>query len=152
MMRAVNDKFLIGVTGVIFNNKHEVLLVKHSYRRVAWSLPGGYLQGKEHPKEGLEREVFEETNFKVLIEKIIKTRHDDTSARLDMCYVGTYLKGDFKKSSEVIDYGFFPLNKLPSIIDDQYEQIELANKRYRSMHGKNILSQISNLFIKRDTK
>ena len=54
IMRLFQDEFLIGVTGIIFNDKDEVLLVKHSYRDDdSWSLPGGYIKGKEHPKEGL---------------------------------------------------------------------------------------------------
>src|ERR1700691_6793105 len=84
LLRLLNDKFLIGVTGIIFNEKYEVLLVKHSYRRVQWSLPGGYLQVNEHPKRGLEREIYEETNFKVHIEKILMTKHDKETPRIDM--------------------------------------------------------------------
>ena len=49
-MRRVNDQFLIGVTGIIFNDQNEILLIKHSYRdNGKWSLPGGYIKGKEHP-------------------------------------------------------------------------------------------------------
>lgn len=55
IMRMMNDEFLIGVTGIIFNDKNEVLLVKHTYRQIKWSLPGGYLKAREHPSEGLER-------------------------------------------------------------------------------------------------
>jgi len=76
IMRLVNDQFLIGVTGIIFNDKHEVLLLKHTYRDVAWSLPGGFLKAGEHPKSGLAREIYEETKFVVHVERIIKTEHD----------------------------------------------------------------------------
>lgn len=145
-LRLVNDKFLIGVTGVIFNDKHEVLLVKHSYRRVEWSLPGGYLQANEHPKKGLQREIFEETNFNVHIEKILMTKHDNDTPRLDMCYMGIFKKGTFKKSDEVIDYGFFETNKLPKLINDQYKQIELGYKRYNKIHNNTFFTKLSNLF------
>ena len=138
ILRIVNDEFLIGVTGVIFNDKHEVLLVKHTYRRVPWSLPGGFLKGHEHPKKGLEREIFEETNFSVIIEKIIKTKHDQDTAKLDMCYIGTYQEGEFKKSHEVVDYGFFSRDKLPPLIDDQYGQIDLAYRHYQEIHARPI--------------
>lgn len=134
VLRFVNDEFLVGVTGVIFNADHEVLIVKHSYRRVPWSLPGGFLKGGEHPKKGLEREIYEETRFKVHIEKVIKTQHDEDTAKLDLCYIGTYKKGKFKKSHEVIDYGFFARSKLPPLIDDQYKQIDLAYTRYQKLH------------------
>ena len=116
VLRMVNDKFLVRVTGVIFNENHELLLLKHSYRRVPWSLPGGYLQSGEHPKTGLEREIFEETRLKVHVEKIIHTQHDKNTAKLDMCYIGTYKTGKFKKSEEVTDFGFFSVDKLPPLI------------------------------------
>jgi 8-oxo-dGTP diphosphatase len=146
MMRMVNDKFLVGVTGVIFNADHEVLVVKHSYRRVQWSLPGGFLQAGEHPKQGLKREIYEETNFKVRVEEIIKTQHDEDSARLDICIIGTFKKGVFKKSHEVIDYGFFSQDKLPPLIDDQYKQIELATERYKELHAQPFLKRFKNMF------
>lgn len=56
-MRLFQSQFLIGVTGVILNDKKEVLLFKHTYRQHAWSLPGGYMQAGEHPAEALEREI-----------------------------------------------------------------------------------------------
>jgi len=146
ILRTINDQFLIGVTGVIFNAEQEVLLVKHSYRRVPWSLPGGYLQAGEHPKEGLKREIYEETHFTVRIEKIIKTQHDEETARLDMCYIGTFEKGTFKKSHEVIDAGFFALNELPPLIDDQYKQIALAGKRYKVLHPQTIVNRLRRVF------
>jgi 8-oxo-dGTP diphosphatase len=146
LLRIVNDKFLIGVTGVIFNENHDVLLVKHSYRRVAWSLPGGYLQASEHPKKGLEREIYEETNFKVHIEKILMTKHDKDTPRIDMCYVGTYIKGKFKPSEEVVDFEFFKQDKLPKLINDQYKQIELGYKRYNELHKQPLFKRFINLF------
>jgi len=57
--RFVQDRFLVGVTGVIFNDQHEILLFKHTYRMRSWSLPGGYLKSGEHPREALEREIKE---------------------------------------------------------------------------------------------
>ena len=147
MLRLVNDEFLIGVTGVIFNDKQELLLVKHSYRRVAWSLPGGYLQAKEHPKKGLEREIYEETNFKVHVEKILMTKHDKETPRIDMCYVGTYIKGKFKPSDEVIDFGFFTKDKLPKLINDQYKQIDIGYKRYNELHKQSLFRKFKNLFM-----
>lgn len=146
LLRIMNDKFLIGVTGVIFNDQHEVLLVKHSYRRVSWSLPGGYLQANEHPKKGLKREIYEETHFKVQVEKIIMTKHDKDTPRIDMCYVGTYLKGKFKLSEEVIDFGFFAKDKLPKLIDDQYKQIELGYKRHNELHKQPLFKKFIDLF------
>ncbi len=57
IMRLTQDQFLVGTTGIVFNNKDEVLLFKHTYRQHQWSLPGGYMKATEHPSEGLDREI-----------------------------------------------------------------------------------------------
>lgn len=113
IMRFFQDQFLIGVTGIIFNDKNEILLFKHTYRAHAWSLPGGYMKSGEHPREALEREIKEESGFVVSVDESIKTRTDRDTARLDMCYTGVFIGGDFIPSHEVSAYGFFTQDKLP---------------------------------------
>lgn len=125
-MRRTQDQFLIGVTGIIFNEKNEVLLLKHTYRQTKWSLPGGYLKAGEHPREGLEREIEEETGLVVSGDKQLKTRTDRETARLDICVVGTFIGGEFRKSHEVSDYGFYELLKVPRIARNQLLLIEQA--------------------------
>src|SRR6186713_2786493 len=98
-MRVLQDQFLIGVTGIFFNEKKEVLVFKHSYRQTSWSLPGGYLKAKEHPKEGLEREVKEESGLIVSADEKLKTRTDRETARIDICYVGKFIGGEFTPST-----------------------------------------------------
>lgn len=125
-MRVVQDQFLIGVTGIIFNDKEEILLFKHSYRQTRWSLPGGYLKSKEHPAEGLEREIKEESGLVVSADEQLKTRTDRDSARLDMCYVGKFIGGHFSPSAEVTEHGFFSFENLPLISTSQLYLIEQA--------------------------
>ena len=115
----MNDEFLIGVTGIIFNEKDEVLLVKHTYRQIKWSLPGGYLKAKEHPSEGVEREIKEETGFIVSADKQLKLRTDRTTGRIDITYIGKFIGGEFKSSKEVTDYGFYSFDNLPILLKDQ---------------------------------
>ena len=106
-MRFFQNQFLVGVTGIIFNEKQEVLLFKHTYRQHSWSLPGGYMKSGEHPAETIEREIKEESGFVVSVDESLKTRTDRTSSRLDMCYIGVFIGGEFTKSEEVSEYGFF---------------------------------------------
>lgn len=126
IMRVLQDQFLIGVTGIIFNDKNEVLLFKHSYRQTEWSLPGGYLKSKEHPAEGLEREIFEESGLTVSADEQLKTRTDRESARLDLCYVGKFIGGQFSPSTEVTEYIFSSFENLPAIATKQVYLIEKA--------------------------
>lgn len=127
LMRRVNDQFLIGVTGVIFNNNKEVLLFKHTYRdRDHWSLPGGYVKAKEHPKEGLEREIKEESGFTVSADERLKLRTDRNTPRIDITYMGTFIGGSFTPSKEVSEAKFFSFDSLPDISEDQLFFIDKA--------------------------
>lgn len=135
-MRIIQDQFLIGVTGIIFNDKQEVLLFKHTYRQTAWSLPGGYLKSKEHPGEGLEREIKEESGLVVSADQQLKTRTDRETARLDICYVGKFIGGEFTPSHEVSEHGFFSFENLPLISTNQLYLIELAINQGKQLPNK----------------
>ena len=125
-MRFFQNQFLVGVTAIIFNEKQEILLFKHTYRQHSWSLPGGYMKSGEHPAEALEREIKEESGFVVSVDKSFKTRTDRTSSRLDLCYLGVFIGGEFRKSEEVSDYGFFSQDKMPLLRSNQVFLIEEA--------------------------
>ncbi|HEV2339217.1 MAG TPA: NUDIX domain-containing protein [Patescibacteria group bacterium] len=135
IMRLTNDQFLIGVTGIFFNDKDQVLLVKHTYRQIPWSLPGGYLKAKEHPMEGLEREVLEETGLVVSADKQLKLRTDRTTGRIDILYTGTFIGGEFQESEEVSECGFFSFDTLPVILKDQVVSIDYAIQQRKKMHS-----------------
>jgi len=124
VMRIFQDQFLIGVTGIIFNNKNEILLFKHTYRQTQWGLPGGYIKAKEHPQEALEREIEEESSLIVSVDEELKIRTDREQARVDICFVGKLMGGEFKKSSEVSEARFFSFDNLPLLSKKQLFLIE----------------------------
>lgn len=128
VMRRMNDQFLVGVTGIIVNEKDQILLFFHTYRTNQWSLPGGYLKAKEHPKEGLEREVKEESGFIISADKRIRIRTDRDTARLDIVYFGKFIGGTFTPSAEVTKAEFFSFEDLPLITRDQLILIQEALK------------------------
>jgi 8-oxo-dGTP diphosphatase len=129
-MRRTNDQFLIGVTGIFLDAGKQILLVKHSYRgNGTWSLPGGYLKKGEHPQEGLEREVKEETGFEVSADRRLKIRTDRDSARLDITYAGRFIGGVFTPSKEITDARLFSFDNLPLLAPDQLSFIQKALKK-----------------------
>jgi len=126
IMQIFQNRFLVGVTGIIFNKKNEILLFKHTYRQQAWSLPGGYMKSGEHPSEALEREIKEESQLIVSADESLKTRTDRDGTRLDLCYTGEFIGGDFVPSYEVSTYGFFSQNKMPLLRSNQVILIDSA--------------------------
>ena len=134
VMRFLQDQFLVGVTGIIFNDQNEILLFKHTYRSHSWSLPGGYLKSGEHPREALEREIKKESGLVVSVDDSLKTRTDRDTARLDMCYIGILIGGDFTPTHEVSEYGFFTQDKLPLLRKNQVFLIDEALKQRSSLH------------------
>lgn len=129
LVRLFESQFLVGVTGIIFNDKGEILLFKHTYRQHAWSLPGGYVKSGEHPKEALEREIKEESNLVISADTQLKTRTDRETARLDMCYMGVFIGGEFTPSKEVSEYGFFSRDNMPLLRKNQVFLIDEALKQ-----------------------
>ena len=130
-MRFFQNKFLVGVTGVIFNEKNEVLLFKHTYRQHSWSLPGGYLKAGEHPAEAIEREIQEESHLVVSADTPLVTRTDRTGSRLDICFTGVFIGGEFSPSQEVSAYGFFSQDTMPLLRSNQVILIEKALQQKR---------------------
>lgn len=126
VMRFFQNQFLVGVTGIIFNDRDEILLFKHSYRQHAWSLPGGYMKTGEHPREALEREIKEESGLVVSVDAPLKTRTDRDTARIDLCYTGALIGGVFTPSHEVSEYGFFAQDQLPLLRKNQVFLIDRA--------------------------
>jgi len=138
-MHFFQNQFLVGVTGIIFNDKHEILLFKHTYRQHSWSLPGGYMKSGEHPAEALEREIKEESGLVVSVDESLKTRTDRTSSRLDMCYIGVFIGGDFTPSHEVSSYGFFSQDTMPLLRSNQVFLIEEALQQKGYKRGKSTI-------------
>ncbi len=135
VMRIFQDQFLIGVTGIILNDKNEILLLKHTYRQTEWGLPGGYIKAREHPQEALEREIEEESGYIVSADEELKIRTDRETARVDICFLGKFIGGEFKKSHEVVDAKFFAYDDLPVLSKERLFLIE------QTLFQKNLLKR-----------
>lgn len=62
----------VSVRGVIHNTDGQILVVQRSKDR-KWELPGGRLGRGESPRQGLHREIREETGLDVEIADIVKS-------------------------------------------------------------------------------
>lgn len=84
------------------------------------------MKAGEHPAEALEREIKEESQLVVSADDLLKTRTDRDGARLDMCFVGVFIGGEFKASKEVSEYGFFSKDTMPLLRSNQVFLIDEA--------------------------
>ncbi|MDQ3008660.1 MAG: NUDIX domain-containing protein [bacterium] len=135
VMRFFQSQFLVGVTGIILNDENKVLLFKHTYRQHSWSLPGGYMKSGEHPREALEREIEEESGLVISADELLKTRTDRTDARLDICYTGILIGGEFRPTSEVTEFGFFAMDQLPLLRQNQIFLIDQVLRKRVNKQG-----------------
>jgi 8-oxo-dGTP diphosphatase len=108
----MNDRFLVAVLGLILNEKKEILLLHHTYRAEPWGVPSGWLE-YEDPLKGLEREIYEETGLTVTATNVVNVKYAPNPHRMDVYCVGEFLDGEFKKSAEISQYGFFHIGNLP---------------------------------------
>ncbi len=92
------------------------------------------MKAGEHPRETLEREIKEESGLVVSMDESLKTRTDRLSARLDMCYIGVLIGGEFSATHEVSEYGFFTQDKLPLLRKNQLFLIDEALKQKNFLH------------------
>lgn len=68
---------LIGQKAIIVNEENKILVLERSDKTGGpnvWSLPGGALEDKEDPVEGIKREIKEETGLEISEIKPFSTR------------------------------------------------------------------------------
>ena len=68
-MKNLDEKVLHGVHGFCFYG--DKLVIVYSEKKKLWGLPGGKIENGETFEEALVREIKEETNMKVLRQKLI---------------------------------------------------------------------------------
>ena len=109
----------VGV-GVVVMQDDKLLLVRRRMNpeRGKWSLPAGFIDYGEDPKDVAVRETLEETNLNVSIEKLIDVYHNSTpngGASVFILYQAQLLGGIPQAGDDADDVGFFALDDLPDI-------------------------------------
>jgi 8-oxo-dGTP diphosphatase len=123
----VNHKFLIGVSAVIVNEQGEILLFKHTYRgKHPWGLPGGWLMKRENPARAIEREIYEESGFRVRALAPLIVDCADKFSQLDIIFFARFLSGNFQPSAEVSECGYFSPGDVYRMLPDSEEIIQAA--------------------------
>lgn len=92
-MNYLEKKFLIYARAIILNHDGQLLMVqKNASQKIAanrWLLPGGQIEFGELPESGLNRELFEEVNYRFEICKLFGT---DTRIIQNTHWLGLFYK------------------------------------------------------------
>jgi 8-oxo-dGTP diphosphatase len=107
-------KFIVGVSGVLFDDQGRILLLRHRYwRQGSWGLPGGWVRAGETLEQALLREVREETGYAATIEGLLRLASGHR-LRLEVSFRGRLARGELRLSShEVLEAAFFAPSDLP---------------------------------------
>ena len=127
-LRFSNTTFTVTVAGLIFNEKGEVLLLKHRFRPGSgWGIPGGFLEANEHPLEALKRELTEEVGLEIDSIEIFDTRSFKLWRQVEILFRGQSRGQPQPRSVEVERAVWFPIDDLPAGLPaDQKSLVERA--------------------------
>jgi 8-oxo-dGTP diphosphatase len=116
--RQLQGWFTAGVVGVVLNSRREILIVEHVFHpEWPWGLPGGWLGRGEAPRDGLQRELREETGLSVAILRPLLIENGFYfRTHLDISFLCIAENEVQSLSSELIDYRWVKPEELPEMI------------------------------------
>jgi 8-oxo-dGTP pyrophosphatase MutT (NUDIX family) len=107
---------LMGSAAVILDTAGRVLMVKHSYGRLNWELPGGAAEANESPVETALREVREETGLEVVAKYTANVYYDTAEDFVHFVFVCDRVDASAEPRpdlAEITACGFWPVDRLP---------------------------------------
>ena len=119
------DAIYLAASGIVFNEKSEILLQKRADNGW-WGLPSGYVDIGESVEQGAIREIWEETGVRTQVRRLVgiysDPQHNVIAAYLDGSLIQfaiavfecEYLSGQLRISDESTDIGYFPPDNLPN--------------------------------------
>ena len=111
----------IGAAAFIVDAEGRVLLVKHTYGRLNWELPGGGGEVGESPVETAVREVKEETELTVVAEHMTGCYYTPENEMFHFVFQCRQTEVEAlpcPDRTEISECGFWPLDRLPRPISD----------------------------------
>jgi len=127
-MRATQTRFTVTAGALIFNERGQVLLLKHRFRAGSgWGIPGGFLENGEQPEAALRRELREEVGLEIENVEIFTARSFKKPRQVEIlfrCRANAEVK---PRTIEVERAEWFSVQSLPAGLPrDQRQLIERA--------------------------
>jgi mutator protein MutT len=129
-MRLAHTRFTVTAGAVIFNDKREVLLLKHRFRAGSgWGLPGGFMEQGEQPIDALRRELREEIGLEVDDVEVFAARSFRKPKQVEVLFRARANQHVKSQTIEVERAEWFSIDSLPDGLPrDQRVYIERAAK------------------------
>jgi 8-oxo-dGTP diphosphatase len=99
---------------------------RHDPQRGLWTLPAGFVDAGEDPRETVRRECLEETGLNVRIVSlfdVIPGLEHPRGAHILIVYRAEIVSGELAASDDADQVGFFPLDNLPPLAFSTTTQI-----------------------------
>jgi ADP-ribose pyrophosphatase YjhB (NUDIX family) len=99
-----------------------LLLVRQSYGKRYWSLPGGSMEAGESVEQAAVREVKEETGLDVRLTRLVGVYSKPAEGALAICFEGEVTGGAPSEATgapdeatgEIVEWRYFPADELPT--------------------------------------
>jgi 8-oxo-dGTP diphosphatase len=111
----------VGAAAFVVDEDGRVLLVKHTYGKLNWELPGGGGEPHESPAETAVREVKEETGLTVVARHVTGSYYIAENETLHFVFWCRALEAEAvpcPDRAEISECGFWPVEALPRPISD----------------------------------
>jgi 8-oxo-dGTP diphosphatase len=129
------ENFRVAAKSFIVDNNKLLILKRRSddvQKPGIWEIPGGRLELGEDPREGLKREVLEETSLDIDILHPMSVRHfkrDDGQTITLLIFLCKNLNKNIKLSEEHSEYEWIPLENCKDKLTEFFHQeVDIFNK------------------------
>jgi len=119
----LRPKFRVAVAALVFNERGQILLFKHTYRKFPWGIPAGALEHKEQPVDAVIREFHEETGMDIEPQRLLLGYSSPYFRHISLIYLCRITAGEFRESYEISEIQYFDVNNLPPMLFDEKDLI-----------------------------
>ena len=107
---------------VFIRQDDALLLVRQSYGKRYWSLPGGVVEANETLDQAAIREVKEETGLDIKIQRVVGLYSKPDEGALAITVEGKIIGGSLKPDCEISECGYFEKDNFPEPVREHFHQ------------------------------